>query len=125
MWFWWYIFISDLLVPVIMVLGGWFMEKHCPGKINSLLGYRTRRSMTNHDTWEFAHRHCGKLWKRVGLILLVATILTHLPFYGSGEDAIGTLSLVVLGIQLAVLTVSIFPTESALKKTFREDGSRK
>ena len=57
--FFWVLFACCLLTPVIMLLAGWMMWKHCPREINGLLGYRTARSMKNQDTWRFAHAYCG------------------------------------------------------------------
>ena len=125
MWFWWFIFICDLLVPITMFIGGAIMTKHHPKEINSLLGYRTARSMQNMDTWKFAHSYCGRIWWKIGLITFILTVLSHLPFYHSNEDIIGIVSLVTVMIQLIILFIPIFITENALKKTFNEDGTRR
>lgn len=125
MWFWWFVLACDLFIPIAMFVGGWLMLKHCPKEINGLLGYRTARSMKNMDTWRFAHKFCGKLWLKVGLIMLFPTILLHLPFYNSDEDTLGLVSIVFMIIQLVVLIASAFPTEIALKKTFNDDGTRR
>ena len=101
------------------------MWKHPPKHINMVMGYRTKRSMKNMDTWKFAHEHCGKLWWKIGFRMLFLTVLVHLPFCSSSEDAVGTLSIVVTTIQLIVLIGSAFFTEAALKKTFHEDGTRR
>ena len=125
MWFWWFILICDLLVPVTMLVGGIIMSKHHPKQINGLFGYRTAHSMQNVDTWKFAHNYCGRVWWKVGLITFVITILSHLPFYNSNEDVIGIVSLVVMTVQIITLIIPVFMTESALKKTFNEDGTRR
>ena len=125
MWFWWFVLVSDLLVPVIQIVAGWMMWKCCPKPINNVLGYRTRWSKKNPDTWKFAHEHCGRTWRNVGLVLLVLTVVAHIPFYGADEDTLGNLCLIVTGVQLVVLIGSVFPTERALKRTFNEDGTRK
>lgn len=124
MWFWWLMLVSDILVPVIMIVAGLMMWKKCPKNINAFLGYRTSRSMKNMDTWTFAHEYCGKLWWKIGLIMLIPSVLIHIPFYNN-EDAIGNVSLILVMIQCLVLVASIFPVEAALKKTFNADGSRK
>ena len=54
--------ICDLIIPIVMIIGGRMMWKHCPKHINGIVGYRTTRSMKNMDTWKFAHDYCGKLW---------------------------------------------------------------
>ena len=47
-----------------------------------------------------------------------------LPFIHSGKDAVGTASLVIESVQLAVMIGSIFIVESALNKNFDGDGNR-
>ena len=47
------------------------MWKHCPKHINGMLGYRTTRSMKNMDTWKFAHDYCGKLWWKIGWVMIL------------------------------------------------------
>ena len=125
MWFWWFVLVSDLMVPVIQIIAGWMMWKHCPSGINNVYGYRTKRSKKNMDTWKFAHEHCGRIWWKVGLVMLVLTVLAHLPFYHADEDTIGNLCLIVMAVQMIALIGSIFPTEWALKRTFHEDGTWK
>lgn len=125
MWFWWYMFVCNLLIPAILILAGRMMWKHCPKKINGVLGYRTTRSMKNMDTWKFAHEYCGRLWWKLGWITLVPSIFGQIPFVHSNDDVIGLVGGIICTVQCIVLIVSIFPTEAALKKTFTEDGTRK
>ena len=124
-WFWWFLLISDLIIPITMLIVGGIMRTHSPKKINYVLGYRTSRSMKNMDTWKFAHEHCGKVWFRVGLIMTILSIPVHIPFYHRNEDTLSLVSLVLVTVQLVVLIASVFPTEAALKRTFRDDGTRK
>ena len=125
MWFWWFVLCSDLLIPALQIIFGWVLWKHCPKTINNAYGYRTKWSKKNQDTWKFANEHCGRTWLVVGSILLVLTVVAHIPFYGADEDTIGNLCLIVTCVQLGFLIGSIFPTEGALKRTFNEDGTRK
>lgn len=123
MWFWWFVLICDLLVPLTMIIGGYFMWKHAPKKINGLMGYRTSRSMKNMNTWKFAHEYCGRLWLKIGCVILLPSAAVHIPVYGASDDTIGLGGGVLITIQVIILIVSIFPTEIALKKTFNDDGS--
>lgn len=123
--FWWFMFFCNMLYSFAMIIGGYFMWKHCPKAINSVCGYRTRRSKTNMGTWKFAHENCGKRWWKIGWIMLVPTILVQIPFYGESDNTIGTLGLIICIIECAILIVSIIPTERALKNTFNDDGTRK
>jgi len=125
MWFWWFMFVCNLMIPIFLLIAGRLMWKHCPKKINMVYGYRTERSMKNMDTWKFAHEYCGRLWWKLGLILLLPSVLIQLPFSHSNENVVGVVGAILCMVQVFVLIASIFPTEAALKKTFNEDGTRK
>ena len=125
MWFWWFMLACDVLIPAILIFGGVLMCKRTPKKINSLCGYRTSRSMKNMDTWTFAHRYCGRLWWLIGAIILIPSVIVHIPFYHSDENVIGLLSSIVMIVQFIALSVPLIMTESALKKTFCDDGTKR
>lgn len=125
MWFWWFIFVCDLLILIIMITAGNMMWKHAPKKINRIIGYRTARSMKNIDTWNFAQEHCGRLWWKIGWIMLIPSFVIHFPFYHSSENMIGIVAAIICTIQCLVLVLAIFPTERALKRTFNEEGVKR
>lgn len=118
-------FAGDLLIPILMIVGGRMMWKHPPKSVNELIGYRTARSMKNTDTWEFAQNHCGRLWWKIGLVMLIPSGLIHIPFYNCSENTIRALGGILCTVQIIVLVVSIFPTEMALKNTFTDEGIRR
>ena len=125
MWFWWFLFCFDILIPIVMIIAGWFMKERPPKDINGFVGYRTTRSMKNRDTWVFAHEYCGRIWFKSGCILLILSILVHIPYYHATSDKIGQLSVILSIIQVSILTLAILPTEIALRRTFTKDGIRK
>lgn len=118
-------FICNLLMPLIMLIAGYCMYKKPPKEINGWVGYRTNMSKKNKDTWTFAHDYCGKLWIKLGLILLLPTIIVQIPFVHCSDDTIGIVACIVEGVQLIVLLASIIPVEKALKNTFDENGVRR
>lgn len=117
--------LGDLLIPFIMIVAGRMLWKHCPGRINRVIGYRTSRSMKNTDTWKFANTYCARLWWKYGFIMLVPSALLHILFYWRGEDVTKSTGLILVTLQLSLLFLSIFQTECALKQTFHADGSRR
>ena len=123
--FWFYMAVVTLLIPVIMLGTGICFSKHVPPKINFVFGYRTKHSMKNKDTWEFAHLYCGRLWRRIGGIMIPASLLLLLPVLGRDVDTVGAVGGVITVVQLILLIGSIFPTERALKRTFDEEGNRR
>ena len=125
MWFFVSMFISNLFIPLIMLVGGYFMCKKPPKEINSVIGYRTKMSKKNIDTWEFAHDYCGRLWLKLGIALFIPTAIVQIPFVHSSDNVIGNMTLIVEIVQLVVLIGSIVPVEKALKRTFDENGVRR
>lgn len=122
--FWVFMAVVSLFIPIIMVIFGKSFLKAAPKEINGIYGYRTAMSMKNQDTWEFAHKHFGKVWFYAGLILLPLNIIPLLFVMGESKDLIGTIGILVCLIDTAVMLLSIIPTERALKKNFDSDGNR-
>ena len=123
MWLWWFWLICDLLIPFVMIVVGRMSWIHCPKNINSLIEYRTTRLMKSMDTWKFAHEYCGKLWWKLGWLIMILTALMYIPLYQSNDHMIGIAGVVLITIQCTVLIISIYPTEKALKKHFNDDGT--
>ena len=80
--FWIFMFVMNLLTPLVMIIFGYIYSKKPPQKPKSKFaysGYRTPMSMKNEETWEYANRFFGKLWFRfviaVGLISIIVLFL--------------------------------------------------
>ena len=109
------------LIPALVTFLGYMFIKNKPKEINYVIGYRTKLSMKNQDTWDFAHQFCGKIWIVMGLTLLLATCLVVFISL-SMENSL--LIQIFCGIQLACVLSTLFFVESALKKNFDEDGNK-
>lgn len=123
--FWMFMLMMALLILCCMIGFGKLFLNRVPEKINYAFGYRTTMSMKNQDTWQFAHKFCGRLWFRIGLILLPLSVIPLLLVLGKETDEIGTVGTVVCVAQLVPLLGSVIPTEVALRKEFDSDGKRK
>lgn len=123
--FWIFMMLADLLVPGIMIGFGSYSVHHAPKEIGGTFGYRTTMSMLNRETWEFAHHHNGKIWRALGWTLLILTVIALLPVCGRDVDWVGRYAEIVGAVQVAVLLLSIIPTEVALRRNFDRDGRRK
>ena len=117
--------VMDLLIPLTMIGFGKLFMKNPPKEINALFGYRTTMSMKNSDTWEYAHKYCGKLWYRLGFLLLPFSAIPLLFVIGKAIDTIGIIGGAICFVQLIPLMGSIIPTEIALKRTFDKNGIRR
>lgn len=123
--FWIFMLCMNLLIPLLMILFGFCFIRKAPKEINFVFGYRTEMSMKNKDTWEFAHRYCGKLWLITGAIMLFLSLVAMCFLIGKSEDVIGNAGLIISLAEIALLIIPIFPTERALKRTFDKNGNRK
>ena len=123
--FWIFMLLIDLLTPLTMIRFGRLFLTKPPEKINAVFGYRTTMSMKNKDTWEFAHKFCGRLWFWCGLALLPVAVIPLVFVLGSSIAKIGTVGGIVCMIEFVPLVGSIFPTEATLKRTFDRNGSRR
>lgn len=125
MYFWFFMLGIDMLLPLTMIcFGGYFMKK-APKDVNAIFGYRTAMSMKNKETWEFAHHYSGKLWNRLGMILLPVTILIMILFIHQDIDIISIIGGIVCAVQLIPLIAVIILTENALRKNYDKDGNRR
>lgn len=123
--FWLFCLCMDLLIPATMLMFGRIFQRRPPKRINGIYGYRTARSMKNQATWDFAHRTCGRLWSRLGLVMLPLSTLVMLPVLGADTGTVGLWCGAVALVQTAVLLGSIFPVERALKKEFDQFGKKR
>lgn len=102
-----FIFISTGL---LFVLAGIFMVQRPPKKINNLIGYRTKRSMKDQNSWDFAQKFSGKWMIYSGAVLCFLSI----PFLF--VQTTGNTNLLALIPVVIVAFVAVIKTESALKK---------
>lgn len=123
--FWFFILIMDLLMPFSMLLFGRIFQKRPPKRINSVFGYRTVRSMKTCESWAFAHHHCGRIWYACGWGSMAAALIILLFSIGQDIDTLAIIGGVVCFLEIIVLLLPIFFTESALKKNFDSAGKRK
>ncbi len=122
--FWIYMFLLDLLFPIGIFLFGRAFCKKAPKKINHVFGYRTSRSMKTRDTWEFAHRFCGRIWWIGGLALIPIVVATMACLVEKDTKTVGCAGAVLLLAPLFLIVLSIIFTEKALKKTFDRNGTK-
>ena len=116
------IYVMTLLIPLLMLATGLVFSRWTPKSINYLIGYRTRRSMINQETWNFANRTMGRIWITWSLLLLIPSGLVLFFLKTRVEQNLETWIVVLTLVQLAVLILSIIPVERALKAKFGDKG---
>lgn len=123
--FWIFLFAMVMLVPILIISFGSYFKKKAPKEINDLFGYRTKMSMKNKQTWEFAHKYFGNIWFKSGWVMLILSVIAMMFTIGKSEDYISIFVLIIYAIQILFLFVSIFLTEKELKRNFDENGKAK
>ena len=116
-----FLIIMHSLIPITMLGFGTLWKKYPPRSINWIYGYRTKMSMKNKETWKFAHIYHAKVWFYNGIILLIISLIVILLFRKNYKK----ISRWIIYIQLAVMMLSIIPTEIALRKKFDKNGKLK
>ncbi len=119
--FWIFMTVSNLILPVLMIVLGKVFIKKPPTQINGFYGYRTRRSMKNQAAWDFSHLYCGKLWRKMGWFMLPVSMIVMIPAFGKSDDIVGAVGGVVVTAECMVMLVSILLTEKALAKQFDDE----
>lgn len=109
--------IVDIVMSFAAAAGGAFMRFFTPKDINSLIGYRTARSMKSESAWQLANRTCGKLWLAGGTVLFALSLLTLLAVYPlAGETAALAVSAVLLAACTAGFVCSVIFVEKKLSQ---------
>lgn len=116
-----FLLFMNSIVPLMMIGFGYLWKKHPPQGVNWIYGYRTSMSMKNNETWNFAHKHNAKIWRLAGSIWLVVSIMLMFMFKSYYEEA----SIWINYIGLAIMILSLIPTEIELRKNFDKDGDKR
>ena len=117
---WLLLSLTSLLLPLVMLIAGYRYSVKVPKSMRS--GYRSRRSMLSRETWVYAHRRLGGIWKKLGWIMLIVSAAFPMFLINSSKEeaeaALGALCLV----QVIPFLASLVPVEHELKEKFDENG---
>lgn len=120
--FWIFMFIITLLIPAALLLT-WYL---CPRlkKINNLSGYRSKRSMQNQKTWDFAQKYCSKISLYMFFPSLILAITIMPTVISESIDRIGWTGLGITMIQMMSFVIIMISTEKALTNTFYKSENK-
>lgn len=108
------LFIIPILTGPLVIIIMLITLKYPPKKVNSLYGYRTKRSMVSQEAWDFAQPYSGKLMIRY-MIIYTLTASLAAPMKDLN---------ILVGVFLSILTMILFmaipiiKTEKELKARF-------
>ena len=113
-------FLSAQVIPVTVLAAGYYYKNRVPKTMKT--GYRTARSTRSRETWVFAHRLLGRLWRPLGWVLLTVSFFGMFAVLIINKDALEKATSVLAIAQTVVMVGSLIPVERALKQNFDENG---
>ena len=122
---WFFMLFIAMVLPFIMFMSSFYFIAGGPKNINNIFGYRTGRSMINKDTWIFAHEYCGKLWLKVSIVFILASIVIMLCLIKTDQRVFVAVGFVIFIAEFVTLFFTISKTEKALADNFDIKGNRK
>ncbi len=76
-----------------------------PKKINSLYGYRTKKSMKDKESWDFSQKYSSKIFLSFSILLLILQLLMYLIF--GYKEFIGIVLILIFVIGSIILIYHI------------------
>lgn len=113
-------FLSAQVIPVTVLAAGYYYKNRVPKTMKT--GYRTARSTRSRESWVFAHRMLGRLWRPLGWVMLTVSFFGMFAVLIINKDALEKATSVLAIAQTVVMVGSLIPVERALKQNFDENG---
>jgi uncharacterized membrane protein len=114
--------IGMLIQPIMLVIPGLILRSWPPKVINSIYGYRTRRSSQSQEAWDYANRLAGKLFVILGCLQFLVFVLLLVIAWHQPEEIqqeIYDIGMPLSAVLLVLLMVLIIAwVEIDLKKKF-------
>lgn len=108
------LFIIPILTGPIVVIIMLLAKKFPPKKINSLYGYRTRKSMASQEAWDYAQIYSTNIMIKS---MLIYTLSSSLVIIIPDMNIVINLFLALTFMLIFIIT-PIIKTENELKKRF-------
>ena len=112
-------------IPLLLIVIGKIFEKYPSREPNIAIGFRTKLSMMNKETWDYAQRLFPKAWISLGRTMLPLSLIILFLLFSEDKDYTGNLVLILMIVQVVLMLGSILYVNLKLKAAFNSDGSRK
>lgn len=107
-------FITVMLAPAAMLLVGAVWKISPPPYQSKGLAYSTELTRSDPNAWAMAHRHCARLWMRIGVAGGIASAFLMVLFK---ENYTSFWMWLIVG-QMALFCMSVFLVDLLLKSQF-------
>jgi len=105
-------FLILLLTALSFIIAGHYMYRKPPKKINNIYGYRTKRSKSSQEAWDFAQNFSSQWMVKTGYFMgILSTLFLILP------DNTPAMVVSVL-LTVAGCVIPIYLTEKEIKSKF-------
>lgn len=120
-----FLLFMTLLMPAIIYASGIYFTGDSIVDINTMFGYRTKRSTVNSDTWLFANRLFGVLCKKSSKYMLAVAVISMILVIRFNLNAVHTAACIIISVQVIIVLCFIPVVENQLKQHFDEQGNAK
>lgn len=110
--------IFTIVMSLTMLGMGLYLGKGGPSNINSYLGYRTKRSMSSQESWKFAQKQAGKVYKVLAIINFIIFGFVYLLIKNTGNYK--DIFLICAYIEIAMLLIAVPIVEIKLKNFLKK-----
>lgn len=116
-----YLILSVILTLCFFSLG--LKLNKSAGSIEGVIGYKTKASTRNEDTWYESNIYAGRCLMVLASLILLLLVITEIYF--SSTSTTHKMFYVLSGFVLTSLTIIYVLTERHLKRVFFRDGKRR
>ena len=109
------------LIGLIFILAGMIQKHYPPKEINSLYGYRTKRSMKDQRNWDEGNKYSTQLLLKCGLVLFIAgfVVTAGMALLNISIELRTLLKVIIMLLGAVGTVIALFTaTEKHLKQTF-------
>ena len=101
------------LIGLIFIVAGFILYKFPPKTINTLYGYRSKRSMRTQKSWDFAQLYSSKLMMQLGLLYV---LVGSIGFIYKPSETIA--AIIAIALLIVIAAIVIVKVERRLKNKF-------
>jgi uncharacterized membrane protein len=106
--------LMPVLIGAIFIVAGILSGLYPPKKISHYYGYRTRRSMRDQESWDFANRFAPKVMTWAGVVSLLIGLAGWAVLDWTADGHF----LFLIGYPWVFVAVLLYIVESRLKREF-------
>ncbi|MGE5628127.1 MAG: SdpI family protein [Solirubrobacterales bacterium] len=114
--------VDSIFLSAVIIGGGLLCKSLADKNPNNGMGYRTKLSRKNADTWREANIYGGNMLIICGVVYLILALILAALFYNNFSDSI--IVFLSMGI-VPVVFVGVLVSEVHLRSIFDSDGKRR